>query len=238
MKNALVIGASSGIGKDLAVILVQNGYRVAITGRRFEALTALKETNSSAFIAMQQDVTDLNQNTAVFDSLLTKMGTIDLIIYSSGIGTPNYQLAFEHDLPTLETNIVGATHCYNLAYQLFKKQGFGHLVGISSIASIRGNRHVPTYFASKAYQASYFESLWLKARRSKLPIFITDIQPGFVDTPMALGKTFWMANSEKAARQIYQAIVTKKKKAYITKRWALVAMVLKLVPSGLLSKFY
>jgi short-subunit dehydrogenase len=125
-----------------------------------------------------------------------------------------------------------------LAYQLFKKQGFGHLVGISSIASIRGNRHVPTYFASKAYQASYFESLWLKARRSKLPIFITDIQPGFVDTPMALGKTFWMASSEKAARQIYQAIVTKKKKAYITKRWALVAMVLKLVPSGLLSKFY
>lgn len=238
MKKAVVIGASSGIGKDLAAILIEKGYQVAITGRRLEALEAIKRTHPGAYLVFQHDVTDAQQNTKVFEKIVKALGTVDLFIYSSGIGTPNYTLAFEHDLPTIQTNILGATQCYNLAYNLFKSQGFGHLVGISSIASIRGNRHVPTYFASKAYQASYFESLWLKARRSKLPIFITDIQPGFVDTPMALGKTFWMASSEKASQQIYKAIVAKKKKAYITKRWALIAFVLTLVPAKLFSKFF
>jgi short-subunit dehydrogenase len=238
MKNAIIIGASSGIGKDLAIILTENGYNVAITGRRIEELEKIKASNPSKFIVKQQDVTQLNQNKLVFDELVQEMGIIHLVIYSSGIGEPNYHLDFEVDLPTINTNILGATQLYGLAYHLFKKQGFGHLVGISSVASIRGNRHVPAYFASKAYQASYLESLWLKAKKSKLPVFITDIQPGFVDTPMALGKTFWMATSQKASKQIYAAIIAKKKKAYITKRWALVAFVMKLTPSKLFAKFF
>jgi len=124
-----------------------------------------------------------------------------------------------------------------LAYRFFREQGYGHLVGISSIASIRGNRHVPAYFASKAFQANYLESLWMKGKRSKAVIHVTDIQPGFVDTAMALGDTFWMASLEKATKQIYTAIKKKKKKAYITKRWRLVALVLKMVPSSLLYRF-
>jgi short-subunit dehydrogenase len=124
-----------------------------------------------------------------------------------------------------------------LAYNFFREQGYGHLVGISSIASIRGNRHVPAYFASKAFQANYLESLWMKGKRSKAEIYVTDIQPGFVDTSLALGTTFWMATAEKAAKQIYSAIKSKKKKSYITKRWRLVAFVLKIVPSSWLFKF-
>lgn len=236
MKNAIIIGASSGIGKDLALILAENNYKIAITGRRLEALEKIKLTNPAHFITKQHDVTLQEETSKVFNEIVQEMGTIDLIIHSSGIGEPNYQLDFEVDLPTLKTNILGATQIYGLAYNLFKKQGFGHLVGITSVASIRGNRHVPAYFASKSYQASYLESLWFKAQKSKLPIYITDIQPGFVDTPMALGKTFWMASSEKAAKQIYNAIVAKKKKAYITKRWALVAFMMKIMPSKIYAK--
>jgi short-subunit dehydrogenase len=236
MKNALIIGASSGIGKDLALILVEHHYRVAITGRRSEELEKIKLTNPSQFIIKQHDVTKQEQTSKVFEEIVQEMGLIDLVIHSSGIGEPNYHLDFEVDLPTIKTNILGATQVYGLAYNLFKKQGFGHLVGITSVASIRGNRHVPAYFASKAYQASYLESLWFKARKSKLPIFITDIQPGFVDTPMALGKTFWMATSQKAAKQIFTAILAKKKKAYITKRWAVVAFMMKLMPSKIYAK--
>jgi len=77
----------------------------------------------------------------------------------------------------------------------------------------------------------------MKGKRSKAEIYVTDIQPGFVDTSLALGTTFWMASAEKAAKQIYVAIKLKKKKAYITKRWRLVAFVLKIVPSSLLFKF-
>ena len=77
----------------------------------------------------------------------------------------------------------------------------------------------------------------MKGKRSKAKIDVTDIQPGFVNTAMALGATFWMASLEKATKQIYIAIKNKKRKAYITKRWRLIAFVLKIVPTKLLYKF-
>jgi short-subunit dehydrogenase len=237
MKTALVIGATSGIGKELSNILVENGYQVIITGRRENLLAELKKRNPEKFYTRKHDVTNLDSSDALFETLKKEFNTIDLIIYSSGVGEANYKLEWEKELPILNTNVLGATKIYGLAYQLFKEQGFGHLVGISSIASIRGNRHVPAYFASKSFQASYLESLWMKGKRSKAKIYVTDIQPGFIDTAMAIGDTFWMASVEKGAKQIYAAIKKKKRKAYITKRWGLIALVLKIVPAHLLYKF-
>jgi len=237
MKTALIIGASSGIGKELAKLLAEDGYKVVITGRREKLLEEIKVTNPEKYVVKTHNVNDLASNASLFESLENEFKTIDLIVYSSGVGDPNYELEWEKELPTLQTNVISAVNIYGLAYNFFRKQGFGHLVGISSIASIRGNRHVPAYFASKAFQANYLESLWMKGKRSKAEIYVTDIQPGFVDTSMAIGKTFWMASAEKATEQIYTAIKKKKKKAYITKRWRLVAFVLKIVPSSLMFKF-
>lgn len=237
MKNALIVGASSGIGKELSKLLAEDGYKVIITGRRGKLLEEIKATNPEKFVVKIHDVTDLDSCETLFSSLKNEFRTIDLIVYSSGVGDPNYELEWEKELPTLQTNVISAVKIYGLAYKFFREQGYGHLVGISSIASIRGNRHVPAYFASKAFQANYLESLWMKGKRSKAEIYVTDIQPGFVDTSMAIGKTFWMASAEKATKQIYAAIKRKKKKAYITKRWRLVALVLKIVPSSLLFKF-
>ena len=236
-KNALIIGASSGIGKELSKLLVADGYKVVITGRREKLLLEIKATNPEMFIVKLHDVTDLVACETLIETVKEELKTIDLIVYSSGVGEPNYKLEWEKEWPTLQTNVLAATKIYGLAYQIFKEQGFGHLVGISSIASIRGNRHVPAYFASKAYQANYLESLWMKGKRSKAAIYVTDIQPGFVDTAMALGDTFWMASLEKATQQIYSAIKNKKRKVYVTKRWKLVAFVLKIVPAQLLYKF-
>lgn len=237
MKNAVIIGATSGIGKELAKLVVADNYKVVITGRREKLLQEIKATNPNNYVVKVHDVTNLDACETLFEELKNELKTIDLIVYSSGVGDPNYKLEWEKELPTLQTNVIAATKIYGLAYNLFRKQGYGHLVGISSIASIRGNRHVPAYFGSKAFQANYLESLWLKGKRSKSKIVVTDIQPGFVDTSMALGKTFWMATTEKATKQIYTAIKKKKKKAYITKRWWLVALLLKNVPSSLLHKF-
>ncbi|WP_456420850.1 SDR family NAD(P)-dependent oxidoreductase [Lutibacter sp.] len=237
MKNALIIGATSGIGKELAKLLVADNYKVVITGRREKLLQQIKETNPDKYIVKVQDVTDLRSSEELFSELENELKTIDLIVFSSGVGNPNYKLEWDKELPTLQTNVIAATKIYGLAYNLFRKQGYGHLVGISSIASIRGNRHVPAYFASKAFQANYLESLWMKGKRSKANIIVTDIQPGFVDTSMAIGKTFWMSTTEIATKQIYTAIKRKKKKAYITKRWRLVALLLKNIPSVLLQKF-
>ena len=237
MKTALIIGASSGIGKELAKLLVADNYKVIITGRREKLLKEIQKTAPEKFIIKVHDVTDLISCDKLFENLKNEFKTIDLIVYSSGVGEANYTLDWQKELPTLSTNVLAASKIYGLAYNLFRNQGYGHLVGISSIASIRGNRHTPAYFASKAFQANYLESLYMKGKRSKAKIDVTDIQPGFVNTAMALGATFWMAPLEKATKQIYIAIKNKKRKAYITKRWRLIAFVLKIVPTKLLYKF-
>ena len=119
----------------------------------------------------------------------------------------------------------------------FIQRKTGHLVGISSIASIRGSDSCPAYNASKAFMSNYLEGLRVKARKSKLDISVTDIQPGFVDTAMAQGEgLFWVASPSKAANQIFRAIQQKKKRVYITKRWAIIAWLLKVLPSCLYAK--
>ena len=235
-KNAIIFGATSGIGKELAKLLIIDGYKVAITGRRENRLKEIKTSNPDKYIIKKHDVTLLNESEKVFNELTNELGTVDLVVYSSGIAKPNYSLEWEKELPTLEVNVVGAVKIYGLAYNFFHKQGYGHLVGISSVAGLRGNRHTPAYFASKAFQNNYLESLWMKAKRSKSDIHITDIAPGFIDTKMALGDTFGMAPLNKATKQIYTAIKHKKKKAYITKRWSLIAFVMKRIPAKLLIK--
>ena len=238
-KNALIFGATSGIGQELARLLVKDGYKVMITGRRIERLQIIQSEKPEQYIIKQHDITVIEATKKVFEDLPSTFDTVDLIVHNSGIMQPNFNLEWDKDFPTLQTNVVGATMVYQLAYNYFKEQGHGHLVGVTSIASIRGNRQVAAYHASKAYQASYLESLWMKAQRTKkAKIHVTNILPGYVDTDIIKGDTFWMAPVNKATRQIYTAIKCKKRKAYITKRWRLVALAMKVVPTRLLMKYF
>lgn len=238
MKNAIVFGATSGIGKSLTKILINNGYKVAITGRRLEKLEELKKEFPNQILVKQNDIQEIDAVEKVFNEIVKEFKTIDLVVQSSGVGFVNPKLEWSKESQTIHTNVLGVTKLYTISYNLFKQQQFGHLVGISSIASLRGNRASPVYFASKAFQKSYLESLYLKTKTIKSNnVFITDIRPGFVDTPMALGEEiFWMVPLEKAANQIFTAIKKKKRVAYISKRWTLIAWVLKIVPAWLLKK--
>lgn len=238
MKTAIIFGATSGIGKELTRLLVKDNYKVAITGRRLEKLEELKAAFPNQILAKQNDIQQVDNVEKVFMEIVAEFGTIDLIIQSSGIGLVNPKLDWDPEKETILTNVLGVTKLYDLAYNLFRKQQFGHLVGISSIASIRGNRGAPAYFASKAYQKAYLESLYFKTKTIKSKkVFITDIRPGFVDTAMALGDgIFWMVSLEKATKQMYSAIKKKKRLIYISKRWALIAFVLKIMPAWILKK--
>ena len=238
MKNVIVFGATSGIGKSLTEIFLKKGCNVAITGRRLEKLEAIKKLYPKQVLVKQNDIQDVAEVEKVFHEIVVAFKTIDLVIQSSGVGFVNPQLKWELQEQTIHTNVLGCTKLYALAYQLFKKQQFGHLVGISSIASIRGNRSAPDYFASKSYQKAYLESLYIKTKSIKSEkVFITEIRPGFVDTEMALGDAiFWMVPLEKASKQIYSAIQNKKRVAYISKRWFLIALVLKIMPAWVLKK--
>ena len=238
MKNAIIFGATSGIGKSLAENLVKDGYNVAITGRRLELLKEIKNQFPEQILIKQNDIQDVDHVEQTFNEIVAEFKTIDLVIQSSGVAFINPKLEWDKEYQSINTNVLGVTKLYVLAYNLFRKQQFGHLVGISSIASIRGNRSAPVYFASKAYQKAYLESLYIKTKSIKTnKVFITEIRPGFVDTDMAFGDAvFWLIPLEKAVKQIYTAINKKKRVAYISKRWRLVAWVLKIAPDWLLKK--
>lgn len=238
MPNAIIFGATSGIGKALIKYLLKDGYIIAITGRRLQLLEEIKAEKPNKISIFEHDAQDIEASKNVFETILKQFKTIDLVIHSSGVGYENPELDWEKEYDTVKTNVVGATRIYDLVFNQFIKQKSGQLAAISSIASLRGNRGAPAYFASKAYQVNYLESLYLKTKEVKGgKINITDIRPGFIDTKMALGDgIFWMASLEKATRQIYSAINKKKRRVYISKRWNLVAWVLKIVPSWLIKK--
>ncbi len=231
MKKAIIIGATSGIGRTLAQILTDNDYKVGITGRRLEKLETLKKSNPEKYIINAYDCTK-ESNADKLTALTNELGELDLLILSSGTGDLNESLDFEIENNTNQLNVVAFTEIADWAFNHFKKHATGHLVVISSIAGIRGSRMAPAYNASKAYQINYLEGLRQKATKSGLTITITDIRPGFVDTDMAKGEDqFWVATKEKAAKQIYQFIRRKKDIGYVTKRWRLIALVLKILPN-------
>lgn len=234
MKRAIVIGATSGIGRGLAEILKNHGYTVGITGRRVELLDELKASSPASYLTKAMDVTDTASVVSRLEELTAELGGVELIIISSGVGDINESLDFDIEKRTIDTNVAGFTRICDWVFNYFVKQQSGHLVGITSIAAIRGNRYAPAYFASKAYQMNYLEGLRQKARSLKKPIHISDIRPGFVDTAMAKGdNVFWSAPVEKAAKQIFSAIRRKRKTVYITKRWRLVAVLLRLLPKAI-----
>ncbi|MEI8273312.1 MAG: SDR family NAD(P)-dependent oxidoreductase [Paludibacter sp.] len=231
MKNAIIIGASSGIGKELGRILVGEGYKVGITGRRTELLENLKSENPASYFIKTFDVNDTKVTEKKLEELCYELGGLDLLILSSGMGDINDKLDFEIEIRTIETNVIGWTFISDWAFNYFEKQKHGHLTAISSIAGLRGSRQSTSYNATKAYQINYLEGLRQKAARLKEPIFITDIRPGLVNTEMAKGDgLFWVMPVDKTALQIYKAIKKKKKIAYVTKRWKLIAAILKRIP--------
>jgi len=236
MKKAIIVGATSGIGNALAKIFAENEYKIGITGRRKIELETLKKTKPKNFSISAFDCTTEN-NTQKLTELVTKIGGLDLLVLSSGIGDLNKKLEFKKENSTNQLNVIAFTEIVGWAFNYFEKQGKGHLVAISSIAGLRGSRMAPAYNASKAYQINYLEGLRQKAMNSKKQIYVTDIRPGFVDTEMAKGDgQFWVSTKEKAAKQIYGLIKNKKNIGYVSKRWRLISLILKIMPNGMYKK--
>jgi short-subunit dehydrogenase len=231
MKKAIVIGATSGIGKGLAKLLVDNGFKVGITGRRTELLEKLRSENPGSCFIKTFDVKDTKTAAEKLEELTSELGGLDVLVLSAGTGDLNDKLDFEIEKRTIDTNVVGFTCIADWTFKYFEKQKYGHLVAISSIGGLRGSRQAPSYNATKAYQINYMEGLRQKAANLKQPIFITDVRPGLVDTEMAKGEgLFWVMPVEKTVRQIFGAIKKKQKIAYVTKRWGVIAKILKRIP--------
>jgi short-subunit dehydrogenase len=237
MKKAIIIGASSGIGRELAVVLSKDGYTLGLAARRVQLLEELKSALAGPAYCRYMDVSDPAASMDSLVRLIEEMGETDLIVISAGTGSLNPALEWMDEKKTIDTNVIGFAATANIAYRYFEKRGRGHLVGISSVAALRGGRQAPAYNASKAFVSNYLEGLRSRANKADLPITITEIRPGFVDTRMARGEgIFWMASPRKAAEQTYGAIRRKAKRAYVTKRWSLIGFLLAIMPDFLFEK--
>jgi short-subunit dehydrogenase len=228
--TAVIIGASSGIGEALARQFAAAGWRLGLLARRLDRLEALAAEFGTAS-ARRIDLTNPEEAAAILERFLDEIGGADLIIISSGAGHLNPALDWAPERETLAVNVAGFAAAAQVAMRHFLARGRGHLVGITSIAALLGNANGAGYAASKAFQSVYLDGLRDLARRRGLPIAVTEAQPGFVDTPMMkTDRPFWVATPAQAAAQILRAVERRAKHAYITRRWGLIAFLLRRRP--------
>ena len=232
--NIVIIGATSGIGKALFEKYAREDNRIGIVGRRANLLDELCQKYPSKTITAKADITNLEEIEQAINALHKELEYIDLAIVCSGTGDINATLEYNVERLTIDTNITGWTFVIDRLYNIFVQQGHGHLVAITSAGGFRGEPIAPAYSASKAYQINYMEALRKKAYKSGSQIYVTDIRPGLVNTAMVKGEgLFWVMPVEKVANQIITAIHKNKYKAYVTKRWNILAIINKNLPFAL-----
>lgn len=239
-KRAIVIGASSGIGAALTNQLAQQGYIVAALARREDKLQALAVAINAQMpsgvprvLTYQHDVTDYTAVPTLFQDIVRDIGGLDLIVYVAGTQpvVALHEYNFEKDVTMMQTNVLGAIAWLNQAAMRFERGRGGHIVGISSIAGDRGRVGAPVYNSSKAALNTYLEAL--RNRLANRGVTVTTIKPGFVNTKLLenAAKTFWVISPEEAAAVIFKAIQNKKQTVYIPKRWGLVGLIIRHIPS-------
>jgi short-subunit dehydrogenase len=210
--------------------------RVCLTGRRRDLLEEVRLLRPNSLHIEVFDVTEDGLSLKL-EEIVSQMGGLDLFVYSAGVGELNANLDIQFELPTIAVNVKAFNETIVWAYKYFENQKKGHIVAISSIAGLRGGAFAPAYNASKAYQINYLEGLRQKVKKQQLNLTITDVRPGFVATAMMKSDTvFWVSSAEKAALQIYNAIKAKKNVIYVTKRWSIIAGLLKILPRFLYEK--
>ena len=231
----LITGASSGIGEELARQLAKKGYIIGLVARRKERLNTLKEellkSPGKVFIHAV-DLANEIETTKAFTKLVSAMGGLDGIILNAGVGRADLKAPWESDAQTIDINIRAFAHGLHWAFAHFQKQGHGHIVGMSSIASHLASGHAPVYTASKHFVSNYMTGFRMKVNALNMKLDITDIRPGYVVSEMTQNNpnTFWMASTHRAVKMMIQGIEKKKKRIYITKRWRLLAELADLIP--------
>jgi short-subunit dehydrogenase len=237
MKQGIIVGASSGIGWELAVQLAAQGYQLGLMARRDGCLNKLADSLPGEHFVQKTDVANAEQAVKELTSLLDKMGDVDLIIVNSGVGSKERLLDWEVQRQMIDVNVRGFAAMSLTAMNYFVQRGGGHLVGISSAAAHFSGGLTPTYNATKAFASNYLNGLRSRAARSKMPISVTTVEPGYVETAMVEGRPMWLAPLEKSVTQMVRAINKRKNHVFITKRWRYVALLLDIMPNALIRKF-
>ena len=234
MNRVVIIGASSGMGQEVAKQFLAQGYRLGIAARREDRLLALKQEAPDRVVTATIDVT-AEDAAERLRSLINELGGMDLFFYASGIGKQNRELAPDIELNTVNTNGMGFTRMIGEAYRYFAEKGEGHIAAITSIAGTKGLGPAPSYSATKAMQNTYLQALEQQANARGLKIRFTDIRPGFVDTDLLKGDYHYpmMLKPEKVARDIVRAIHHKRHIKVIDWKYAIMTALWRRIPRPL-----
>ena len=221
-KKAIIVGASSGIGYEVARLLLQEGWRLGLAARRTETLEALRREFQDQVVYAPIDVTQEESEER-------------LLRLIDGVGWQNMDLLPEKELPTVSTNALGFARLVGAAYRYFAAQGHGHIAVVSSIAGTKGLGVAPAYSASKAFCNVYIEALEQQARLRHLNIHFTDLRPGFVRTDLlGDGKHYPMLMSaESVAQDIVKAIRTRRHICVIDWRYRVLTALWRTIPRWL-----
>lgn len=237
-KNAIIVGASSGIGMEVAKVLLSDGWQLGIAARREDKLLELKAMAPERIKVMAIDVTQPDAGERLL-CLIDELGGMDLYFHASGIGRQNRNLKADIELRTMDTNAVGFTRMIGTAYRYFAQRGEGHIAAITSIAGTKGLGPAPAYSATKALQATYLQALEQQSRQSGLHIRFTDIRPGFVDTALLNGdfKYPMLLQPAAVARDIVGSIYKRRHVRIIDLRYRILTFFWRLIPNWLWRRF-
>jgi short-subunit dehydrogenase len=237
MKTAIIIGATSGLGREAAARLVAEGWKVGIAGRRTAALEAFQnEFGKDKVCIATMDVTR-PESVEALDALLSQTGDPDLFFYVSGVGYQNRDLDEEKEIRIIQTNSEGMVrmvdHFFNyVRTHNYSKKHKAHIAVITSIAVTNGIGASPAYSATKKMQSTYLTALSQLSRMDKVPVCFTDIRPGFVATDILNPNKHYpmLMTKEKATDHVMKALHKKKRVYTFDWRFRLVVWLWKLIP--------
>ena len=235
-RRAIIIGATSGIGLEVAKVLAKRGWLVGIAGRRQELLEQIQQEHQNIVATEQIDVTQSDAPDHL-QTLIENLGGMDLYFHSSGIGYQNVELDMERELATVETNAVGMTRMVGAAFHYFEAHPGqkGQIAVISSIAGTKGLGAAPAYSATKRYVNHYLECLTQLCHIRRLRhISIHDIRPGFVRTALISGSNYPLQlDAAKVAQQIVKKLEQRRAIITIDWRYRLLVFFWRLIPRWL-----
>ena len=234
-----ITGASSGIGKALAIKFAKEGWKVAISARRENLLNEIAKTYNDIF-PYPLDVTDSNKCELVFNSIKEKFKNVDISVFSTGIHDPKSEKSLDLNKvrQIMEVNFFGTINSVNAVYKYYKERKSGQISIVSSVAGYRGLPAGGAYCASKSALTSFTESLNFDMKRKNVRVSL--ISPGFIKTPMTDQNDFPMPmikSPEFAAEQIYNGLVKKNSfEIHFPKSFTIVMKILRILPNWIYFK--
>lgn len=244
-KYILITGASSGIGEALAKYYARQGCYLALCARSLDKLqslqNSLQQQGAQAVYCYQLDVCHSEQVYSIIEQARQELGQLDMVIANAGIGgsrrSGSQDLAVDHKV--LATNLHGAIATIDAAIAIFKQQGYGHLVGMSSFSAYVGIPGCAAYSASKAALSNYLQAVHLELLKS--PIQISVIHPGFIHTNIDenIAQYPFVIPAEKAAYSMGKALAKGKKDIIIPGwPWRLFKWILPFIPDAMIRKIF